>query len=948
MKRSSVKKRKYKCNRQKATMSLQRSEHSAYEFSSLEGLTRYHILDISRETAYDDLAQLAAQICETPIALIVLLDHDWQWFESRVGLTVSEMPCAIVFCKNTILQNEPLIVQDASMDKRFANNPLVTGDPKIRFYAGVPLITPDHRRIGVLCVIDQVPRQLGSEQIGALQVLSRQVISQLELRHNLVALQESDRRLAILVDHLPGYVYRSGPAPDYKVEFISKGVFEVTGYHQVEYLVDDSVSCEQNIHPDDRAPVWKQVQQALQRHQPYECEYRIITKMGTERWVWERGRGIYADSGVLLQSERFVTDISDRKASENYSRQAAQRENLIRVVTERIRQSLNLNEILTTTVTEIRQVLQSDRVLIFQLESDGSGHIVQESVDANWQASLGRNLVDLCFHFSYVQKYFEGRVSAVTDIDDGSIHPCYAKFLKQFDVRANLVVPIIQTEKLWGLLIAHQCAQPRQWSEEEIHLLKQLADQVAIAIQQASLYQQVQATLRERIQVQNQLKHDAFHDALTGLPNRNFLMKRLELAIDRANRLETYRFAVLFIDLDRFKVINDSLGHLAGDQLLVAIVQKLQPPLREVDLMARLGGDEFVILLEELKNIQEAVRATEQIFAALQTPLIAEGRKVYVTASIGIVLGTKDYTQASHLLRDADIAMYRAKAMGKARYEVFGAEMHTQALNRLHLENDLRRAIEYQEFVLHYQPIVALATGHLVGFEALIRWQHPTQGLKSPIDFISVAEETGLITLLDYWVLQTACHQLAAWQATFPGLADLKVSVNLSAQDLKRPDLLKEVDRVLAQTCLSGHCLTLEITESMLIEDIDSTISLLGQLKERGIQISIDDFGTGYSSLNYLHRLPVDNLKVDRSFVNQIQSAKQNYQIVETIARLSDQLELDPIAEGIETSYQLERLQYLGYNFGQGYLFSKPLNSETTEALLASKNLTFITSKLWS
>jgi diguanylate cyclase (GGDEF)-like protein/PAS domain S-box-containing protein len=451
---------------------------------------------------------------------------------------------------------------------------------------------------------------------------------------------------------------------------------------------------------------------------------------------------------------------------------------------------------------------------------------------------------------------------------------------------------------------------------------------------------QLQTTSRDvtaRIEAQNQLKHDALHDALTGLPNRHLLIERLDLAISRAKRLKEYRFAVLFLDLDRFKVINDSLGHLAGDQLLIAIAQKLQSTLRSIDLAARLGGDEFVILLEEVKDIQEAVRATERIFAALQTPLMLEGREIYTTSSIGIVLGTQDYGQASHLLRDADIAMYRAKNKGKARYEIFDAEMHTQALNRLHLENDLRRASEYQEFVLHYQPIVTLNTGCLVGFEALIRWRHPTQGLKFPGDFIAVAEETGLITRLDYWALRTACHQLAAWQTAFPELAAMKVSVNLSAQDLQRADLLEEVDRILAQTRLPGRYLMLELTESMLIEDVESTITLLSQLKARGIQISIDDFGTGYSSLNYLHRLPVDNLKVDRSFVNQIQIGKRNHQIVETIAALSHQLELDAIAEGIETQQQLERLQHLGYKFGQGYLFSQPLSPEAIEALLVSQ-----------
>ena len=453
---------------------------------------------------------------------------------------------------------------------------------------------------------------------------------------------------------------------------------------------------------------------------------------------------------------------------------------------------------------------------------------------------------------------------------------------------------------------------------------------------------QLQTTSRDitkRIQVQKQLEYDALHDTLTGLPNRHLLIERLELSIQRAKRLDNYHFAVLFLDLDRFKVVNDSLGHLAGDKLLIAIAQKLQATVSGIDLVARLGGDEFVILLDEIKDMQQAIHNTERILTELQIPLMIEEREVYMTCSVGIVLGTKDYTDASHLLRDADIAMYRAKNKGKARYEIFDTEMHMQAVHRMHLENDLRRAIKCQEFVLHYQPIISLDNGYLVGFEALIRWQHPSQGLKYPSEFIPVAEEIGMITSLDFWALKTACQQLTEWQTTFPNLPTLKISVNLSAQDLQRSNLLEEVDQILAQTHMSGDCLTLELTESMLIEDIQSTILLLSQLKARGIQISIDDFGTGYSSLSYLHRLPIDNLKVDRSFVNQIQEGKRNHQIVETIATLSAQLELDAIAEGIETQQQLELLQQLGYKFGQGYLFSKPLSLEDAEALLASNNL---------
>ncbi len=453
---------------------------------------------------------------------------------------------------------------------------------------------------------------------------------------------------------------------------------------------------------------------------------------------------------------------------------------------------------------------------------------------------------------------------------------------------------------------------------------------------------QLQTTSRdvtERIQVQTKLKYDALHDSLTGLPNRHLLIERLELAIHRAKRSENYHFAVLFLDLDRFKVINDSLGHMAGDKLLIAIARKLQVTFREINLVVRLGGDEFVILLEEIKDIQEAIHAIEKLFAELQLPIIIEGRSVYTAASIGVVLGTKDYEEASDLLRDADIAMYRAKTKGRATYEIFDAEMHKQALARMHLENDLRRAIDCEEFVLHYQPIVCLTTGYIVGFEALIRWQDPNHGLKYPLEFIAVTEEIGLITTLSYWALRTACQQLVKWQTTFPNFVDLKISVNLSAQNLRQSDLVEEIDRILAQTQLQATCLTLEITESMLIEDIESTIIILSQLKEKGIQISIDDFGTGYSSLSYLHRLPIDNLKVDRSFVNQIQEGKKNARIVETIATLSEQLNLVTIAEGIETSQQLKHLQELGYQFGQGYLFSKPLSEDLVEKLLENTNL---------
>jgi len=453
-------------------------------------------------------------------------------------------------------------------------------------------------------------------------------------------------------------------------------------------------------------------------------------------------------------------------------------------------------------------------------------------------------------------------------------------------------------------------------------------------LDQAGNLIKIQTTSRdvtERILVQERFKYEALHDALTGLPNRNLLMERIKLGINRIHNFEGYHFAILFLDLDRFKVINDSLGHLVGDQLLIATGYKLQSILRSTDLAARIGGDEFVILLDEIKDIQEAIRATERIFKTLALPLIIEEREIHVSTSIGIVFGTKDYIRASDMLRDADIAMYRAKNKGKARYEIFDREMHAIAINRLHLENDLRRAIEKKQFLVYYQPIIDISNNRLIGFEALVRWQHPTRGFISPVEFIPLAEETGLIVTIDSWMLSTACQQLATWNKRFPSRLPLKMSVNLSAQDFRKINLIEEIDHILMETGLDSNALSLEITESMLIENINKTIDLLTEIKSRNIQISIDDFGTGYSSLNYLHRFPVDSLKIDYSFVSQMQEKNRNYQVVSSIIDLGHHLGLAIVAEGIETVQQMQWLRELGCEFGQGYLFAKPLSAQEIE-----------------
>jgi diguanylate cyclase (GGDEF)-like protein/PAS domain S-box-containing protein len=444
--------------------------------------------------------------------------------------------------------------------------------------------------------------------------------------------------------------------------------------------------------------------------------------------------------------------------------------------------------------------------------------------------------------------------------------------------------------------------------------------------------------ITERKEAEAQLEYRAYYDTLTDLPNRTLFISRLTQAIQRSQRRKEFHFAVLFLDLDRFKVVNDSLGHLVGDRLLVAFAQRLKVILRPLDTVARLGGDEFTILIEDIKDVRDATQVAQRISVALQSPFNLDGLSVFTTASIGIALSNESYTQPEYLLRDADLAMYRAKEQGRSRYEIFDQAMHQFAVQQLQLENDLRRAIERQELVAYYQPIIKLKTQELVGFEALVRWQHPDRGLVPPNDFIPIAEETGLIVAIGEWVLQHTCEQLHRWHSTLPQSQHLSVSVNLSSQQLREANLLETIDRVLAQTQLAGRFLKLELTESMLIEDVEDAIALLQNLRDRGIQLSIDDFGTGYSSLSYLHRFPLNTLKIDKSFVSRI-GLGENREIVETIIALARQLNLRAIAEGVETRQQLEQLQHLNCEFAQGYYFAPPLSPEAAEQFIVDFGL---------
>jgi diguanylate cyclase (GGDEF)-like protein/PAS domain S-box-containing protein len=458
----------------------------------------------------------------------------------------------------------------------------------------------------------------------------------------------------------------------------------------------------------------------------------------------------------------------------------------------------------------------------------------------------------------------------------------------------------------------------------------------------------VNRDITERKRAEEMLAHSALHDGLTDLPNRALFADRLQYALMRARRHADNKFAVLFVDVDEFKIVNDSLGHRVGDELLVQIASRLTGGLRETDLvarsviiasqspeegLARLGGDEFAVLLEDVLNPIGAIRVAQRIQEKLSLPFDVGGQQIVITASIGVAYSSNSYAGAEDLLRDAELAMYRAKRTGKARYEVFDPAMHSTAVHRLKLETDLRKGIERGELLVYYQPIVSLKSGKITGFEALSRWQRP-EGMVSPADFIPVADETGLILTINRALMLEACQQLRSWQAQLGCDPPLTMSMNVSPKQFAQPDLAKEIGAILQQTGVTPNTVNLEIMETIAMGDADRALAVISDLKALGVLLSIDDFGTGYSSLSRLPRFPVDALKIDRVFISNMNTDHDSHEIVRLIVMLAHSLRLKVVAEGTETEDQITELKRLGCEMAQGYLYSPPVDSKTAGELL--------------
>ncbi|MEI1373155.1 EAL domain-containing protein [Nostoc sp. UHCC 0926] len=558
----------------------------------------------------------------------------------------------------------------------------------------------------------------------------------------------------------------------------------------------------------------------------------------------------------------------------------------------------------------------------------------------------------ICQTNAAAEKLFQTNVQQLLGQKLNQLLICYRGKPEQWSIRSEQTLKINEGLRIVESTISQPFNSPlreyivivrditkRKLIEEELVQYRYQLEQMVIerTIKLIKVNKQLEKDIIKRQQVQEQLQHNSLHDGLTGLPNQRLFIERVQQAIERTKQQKNYFFAVLFLDIDRFKVVNDSLGHLQGNQLLIAISHRLKSVLRVGDIIARFGGDEFTILIEEIEDISIAVQVAERIKKVLALPFKLNEHRVFTNASIGIALSKADYEQAAQILRDADVAMYCAKSLGKARYEVFDPKMHESASLLLELETALRSALlKQKEFSLNYQPIISLTTGKIIGFEALIRWHHPERGLISPEDFIPLAEETGMIISIGQWVLYEACHQMHIWHKQFPTSLPLTISVNFSAKQITQPDVFKEVKHILQETGLKPSSLKLEITETLLMDNFELATTVFSQLTALNVELHMDDFGTGFSSLSYLHRLPIKTLKIDRSFITNIGSRGENLEIVRAIVTLAHNLNMSVTAEGIETVEQLAQLKALQCDYGQGYFFLPPIECAEVEILLAA------------
>jgi len=999
-----------------------------FEEARLAALSRYEILDTPPEATFDRITKLASTIFSVPVVLISLVDRDRQWFKSCYGLDTRETDRSLSFCSQAIQADAVMVVPDATQDARFALNLLVTSEPRIRFYAGAPLQTPDGHKLGTLCLIDREPRlELTQEQRETLESLAALVVDELELRRVGKALQASEARYRGIVEQATVGVSQTDLTGRFL--YVNDRYCQIVG-HSREALLG-GLRLHDVTDPEDLPRNLQDFDRLLNNDTPFSMEKRYLRPDGTRVWAGLEVSLVRDVNGSPLYAQAIVQDITERKhveaalaESEARYRIVAETASDVLVTIDETNTILYLNPAAEKIFGHpLKEMLGRDLNMLMpeylrhvhaaglkRYRETGRKHISWDAVEVPGLHKDGHE-IDLEISFgeykqeghhlftaiirdvterkkasdalerstALLQAAFDSTAEGVLSVDEhGRVTNYNRRYLEMWRVpegvrdsgsdEALVRHALTQLKEPDGFLERVQEAykNPQGETQDEFELrdgriiervsLPQRIDDRFVGrvwsfrdvtaryraeerLQEAN--QELEARVAERttaLEVANQeltrlnerLLHDAFHDSLTGLPNRALFADRLHQAIERYNARIDYGFSVLFLDFDRFKIVKDSHGHTVGDPPLIAVSERLSRCVRPRDTVARLGGDEFTVLLEDVTGTEQAIGTAERIQRELSRQFVFEGQTVHTSASIGITSSTYSYKRPEDVLRDADIAMYRAKALGKATYQVFTPEMRERAASLLTLENDLRRAVEQQELRVHYQPVVAIASGQLTGVEALLRWQHPHLGMVSLAEFMPIAEETGLIVELDRWTLHEACRQVRTWQDALP----LTLNVNLSGQAFAHAGLVESVGASLADTGFDPRGLRLELTESVLMQSSEGTLTSLSKLKALGIQLYIDDFGTGYSSLSYLQRLPIDALKIDGSFIQRMTQHPESAELVKTIMAMARSLGLQVVAEGVETVSQLKRLKRLGCPYAQGYLFSKPLSTEETTAFV--------------
>ena len=697
--------------------------------------------------------------------------------------------------------------------------------------------------------------------------------------HALDRLRRSDERLNTIVTGARGIIYISELGPDGRWTYVSPQIDEILGYSVSEWVSDRGLWARQ-LHPDDRERVLAEEQdfQSYAPGQVYESEYRLLTRSGESRWVRDAAAIVATEDGELVWSG-VLTDITERRAIEEALRASEER---------------------------FRAVIETASDAFVSVDTDG--RIVE------WNRKAEET-------FGWTRDEAIGLPLAATVVPEGSR-----------DAHGRAFARFVRTG---GGPIVSRTLEVNAMRRDGVEFPIELS--VWMTLSQGT--QRVNAFVRDTSdrKALEQVTHQAFHDPLTDLANRALFTERVAAALARRDDSGTETVAVLLLDLDDFKTVNDSLGHAAGDELLIAVAARLRSCVRPGDTLARLAGDEFAILLDDLDDERAAVAVAKRVGARLEAPFEIDEMEIAVRASIGISLGQTPDARPDDLMRDADVAMYEAKARGKGGFQVFEPHMRQAVVKRMELKADLRHALERGELHVHYQPYVKLADESIAGAEALLRWEHAERGLIPPLDFIPLAEEMGLIVPIGRWVLRTACAQAVDWGRRFPELGPLTLSVNVSARQLQDRTFVGEVAEILTEHGLSPERIVLELTESSLVEDPDQAVRRLEELRELGIRLAIDDFGTGYSSLGYLQRYPIEILKVHRAFVSELGRHPEEPALAKAIVQLAQHLGMQTIAEGVEDGAQVDALRALGCGYAQGFHFSQPLAGDAFAALLGAR-----------